>query len=319
MACDEGVVQQTNAPRAYAACLASLAERRLNRDRRAEALSLSAWRRRPELVHRVHRILSRRPALNPIAARVLLGSVACALLAGSVTLARCPQLVAFVAAPKPQELAQADAVYTDRPAYTPVNALAKTASAAHMVDTKAILPPIPQAAALEPVSASHTATHAPAIPENELASRDAQFGTQHATMLKAEMPSAHTKQAAQQNRDAQHSAIAPEYFVFTAYEQVETLPQNSREISDYDTSSAADPQTANQAQSALQQSANANTAPTTHITVTRLIFRIDPASLAKASATAPASDSTAKPTTFSKPVHQPAIIPFGNGWLLFHL
>ena len=55
MACDEGVVRITNAPRAYAACLASLAERGL--ERRAEALSLGAWHRRSELVHRVHGIL----------------------------------------------------------------------------------------------------------------------------------------------------------------------------------------------------------------------------------------------------------------------
>ena len=59
MACDEGVVRRTQAPRAYAACLASLAERRLTR--RAEALSLGAWQRRPELVDRVHRILRAGP------------------------------------------------------------------------------------------------------------------------------------------------------------------------------------------------------------------------------------------------------------------
>ena len=47
MACDDGVVRVTHAPRAYAACLASLAERGLRR--RAEALSLGAWQRRPEL------------------------------------------------------------------------------------------------------------------------------------------------------------------------------------------------------------------------------------------------------------------------------
>src|SRR5208337_2353079 len=48
MACDEGVVRVTRAPRAYAACLASLAERGIERnlERRAAALSLAAWRRR---------------------------------------------------------------------------------------------------------------------------------------------------------------------------------------------------------------------------------------------------------------------------------
>ena len=35
----------------------------------AEALSLGAWQRRPELVDRVHRILRRKPAMSPMAAR----------------------------------------------------------------------------------------------------------------------------------------------------------------------------------------------------------------------------------------------------------
>src|SRR6185437_15420806 len=48
MACDDGVIHITRAPRAYAACLASLAERGLQR--RAGALSLGAWHARPELV-----------------------------------------------------------------------------------------------------------------------------------------------------------------------------------------------------------------------------------------------------------------------------
>ncbi len=94
MACDEGVVRQTRAPRAYAACLASLAERGLAR--RAEALSLGAWQRRPELVNRVHRILARRPALSPLATGAFLAVVGCGLVVGSAELVQCPQLVAFV-------------------------------------------------------------------------------------------------------------------------------------------------------------------------------------------------------------------------------
>jgi beta-lactamase regulating signal transducer with metallopeptidase domain len=94
MACDEGVVRITHAPRAYAACLASLAERGL--ERRAEALSLGAWQRRPELVQRVHGILRRKHRLSKGAAVAMLGTVGCALVAGSMEMARCPQLVAFV-------------------------------------------------------------------------------------------------------------------------------------------------------------------------------------------------------------------------------
>ncbi|MGB7548084.1 MAG: M56 family metallopeptidase, partial [Terracidiphilus sp.] len=94
MACDDGVVRVTHAPRAYAACLASLAERGLQR--RAEALSLGAWQRRPEVVHRVHSILKRNYALSPLATRTLLGALGCGLLFGSVELAQCPQWIAFV-------------------------------------------------------------------------------------------------------------------------------------------------------------------------------------------------------------------------------
>ena len=94
MACDDGVISVTNAPRAYAACLASLAERGL--ERRAEALSLGAWQRRPELVHRVHSILRRKGALGPVETRVLLGALSVGLVFGAVELSRCPQLVAFV-------------------------------------------------------------------------------------------------------------------------------------------------------------------------------------------------------------------------------
>src|SRR5215831_12176518 len=94
MSCDEGVVRITNAPRAYAACLASLAERGL--ERRAEALSLGAWHRRSELVDRVHRILKRKRGMSKTASNALLATLGCTLIAGSIEMARCPQLVAFV-------------------------------------------------------------------------------------------------------------------------------------------------------------------------------------------------------------------------------
>jgi len=101
MACDEAVVRITRAPRAYAACLASMAERNLSR--RAAALSLGAFERRPELVDRVHSILRGARTLPPVAAAALLGVLACTLGAVSFALAQCPQLVAFAApAPAPQ-------------------------------------------------------------------------------------------------------------------------------------------------------------------------------------------------------------------------
>lgn len=102
MACDEAVIRITRAPRAYAACLTSLAERGIQQ--RADALSLGAWQRRPELVQRVHSILRRRRMLAPVGARTVVAVLACGLAGGSVELARCPQLVAFTPA-QPMQLA----------------------------------------------------------------------------------------------------------------------------------------------------------------------------------------------------------------------
>ena len=69
--------------------------------RRAQALSLGAFERRPELVSRVDSILRRKQTLHPLAAGALVGIVGCGLVVGAVELSRSPQLVAFVAAPKP--------------------------------------------------------------------------------------------------------------------------------------------------------------------------------------------------------------------------
>ena len=84
----------TQAPRAYATCLANLAER--NFQHRTESLSLGAWDRRSELARRVHRILLSRPALSPAAASSILAILSAGLMFGSFELSRCPQLVAFV-------------------------------------------------------------------------------------------------------------------------------------------------------------------------------------------------------------------------------
>jgi hypothetical protein len=293
-------------------------------ERRAEALSLAAWRRRPELVHRVHGILGRKPALNLVAARVLLGAVACALLVSSIELARCPQLVGFVAAPKPQDLAQADAVNVDRAPYAP--ALTTSVSGFHMVETKAILSPnrskVTRVSEVPDATPAHRAIlSAPATADREVASRGTNNGTPHETLLKAEMPSSNARQVAQQESNALQNAIQPEYIVFTAYEQVQTVPQSAREIADYDISAPVNQNEAGKA------AATPAIVPTTQITVTRLIFKIDsataqtnaPTGAARSAASGPSAESPSKPAPSSKPVQQPTVIHFGNGWLVFQL
>jgi beta-lactamase regulating signal transducer with metallopeptidase domain len=107
MACDEEVVRATRSPRAYATCLTSLAEHGRAWRRNAveqTALTLGAWRRRSELVRRVHRILSAKngAAYGPLRARAVFAVLVCALGVGTVEMARCPQLIAFVPARREQ-------------------------------------------------------------------------------------------------------------------------------------------------------------------------------------------------------------------------
>lgn len=178
MACDDGVICITRAPRAYAACLASLAERGLQR--RAGALSLGAWHARPELVRRVHSILRRKHALSPIAARAVLGVLGCVLLAGATALARCPRLIAFVPAYSAKAAQPAPAQ----------QAHAAPAAAPRVVSTSVPkAQAVEQAATRQPAIRLHraVATHVAAPPESsadsQLASNAAEdkvFGAWHA-------------------------------------------------------------------------------------------------------------------------------------------
>jgi hypothetical protein len=95
LACDDGVLQTTRAPKAYAACLVNLAERTLVR--RGVSLALGAWGRRPELVRRVRRILCGGGApMSRGRSAVALAALLVGVVAGGDLLAHCPQLVRFV-------------------------------------------------------------------------------------------------------------------------------------------------------------------------------------------------------------------------------
>lgn len=262
MACDEGVVRITNAPRAYAACLASLAERGL--ERRAEALSLGAWQRRPELVHRVHGILWRKRSLSTAAAAALLGTVGCALVAGSVEMARCPQLVAFV--PEQKNLAMTPARQREMSAMLArENAEAKmTLPPGFRTETaKAVMPEINRTLPVKP--ANHAARKSPAV-------------NTHA------MESARQIEKADAAGDRVNAGAEQQWVVLAAWEEVRTVSRTSNSVSDYDASSAM---TADDGATANQQSDNGKTVGTatnglqnqksSSYTVTRLILRVIPA------------------------------------------
>lgn len=93
LACDDDVLRSTNAPKAYATCLASLAEHRLGRG--IAALSLGAWEKQSELVRRVHRVLRREEAMGRTQSRAAMAAMMLVLLAGAAELLRMPQLVSF--------------------------------------------------------------------------------------------------------------------------------------------------------------------------------------------------------------------------------
>ncbi len=95
LACDDRVIRSNAGRKAYALCLTHLAEYAILR--RSFSLVLGAWERRPELVRRVHRILSqpvrsmgRRPAIAATGG-LLASALGCAL-----ALSHSPQLVSFV-------------------------------------------------------------------------------------------------------------------------------------------------------------------------------------------------------------------------------
>lgn len=93
LACDERVLSVTQAPKAYAACLATLAEHQLGR--RGLALALGALGRESDLGRRVGRILRRGDTMGPLQAKLVLGGAMLGLLGGAVVLERCPQVVGF--------------------------------------------------------------------------------------------------------------------------------------------------------------------------------------------------------------------------------
>ena len=99
LACDDSVLRLTKAPKAYATCLTTLAEHRL--ERRRFSLSLGAWERQSELSRRVHSILRWREGMGRAQARVVLGVLVLGLLGGGAGMARCPQLVSFSASEMP--------------------------------------------------------------------------------------------------------------------------------------------------------------------------------------------------------------------------
>ena len=287
MACDEGVVRITNAPRAYAACLASLAERGLERrTRRVEVLSLGAWHRRSELVDRVHGILLRKRGLNKAAAGALLGAMGCALVAGSVEMTRAPQLVAFV--PRQTSLAM-----------TPERQRQMTAMLAR--ESAEAKPNLPvgfhavQAKAKLPVNDRVRATTGH---ESQKSAKTTKQAASVATQNSQQIAKAETV------GDRVNSGTEQQWIVLAAWEEVRTVSRTS--ISDYDASVTTDEipgdgatQTSQSKDKTAGQATRRLPNQTNDYTVTQLILKVVPAN---------SNSST-----------QPAAGSVRGGWFVFQL
>ncbi len=95
LACDDGVLRATQAPKAYASSLVRLAEHRLARG--PVSLALGAWERRPELARRVQHILGfQGEAMSLRQAAAAMVVLAAGLVGGATEMSRAPQLVGFV-------------------------------------------------------------------------------------------------------------------------------------------------------------------------------------------------------------------------------
>ncbi len=318
MACDEGVVRRTRSPRAYAACLTSLAERGLAH--RAEALSLGAWRRRPELARRVHQILRRAPDLHPAATRALVGVVGCGLVLGSVELARCPQLVEFAARPAQANLAARHgaarmvntAYVADGQAmsgFRAVDAVAHVASRAELAAVRRAQERVElrkDEGRWSPTLATGGQAAGPSAPL-----RSAQNDSKYEALSippKSERPRIAASTVAENATLAIDTSVAAgprQWIVFTAWEQVETT--NSSPASGANRAAAA--------RRVVRQ-----------YTVTRLILRVDPTgglgNVENAAATGTTKPDAAKAAPAQNKISitpLPPAIPLRDGWLVIEL
>jgi beta-lactamase regulating signal transducer with metallopeptidase domain len=269
MACDDGVVSLTHAPRAYAACLASLAERGLKH--RSEALTLGAWQRRPELVDRVHSILRKKGALGPVETRVIFGALSVGLVLGGVELSRCPQLVAFV--PSTPQVFTADAAQPS----------ARMVNAAYYPDRNVRAVPAMMKWKAAKVSSQRAIAQGNALNQGDRVARgvEPQNGVRAMNTTFVESDSQRVAKVANwRNKFA--AANEPkndqqQWFVLTTWESVQTTGQQMAKqgngvSADYDVpANVNEDGSTRPAQQAGQQ-------PTNQITVTRLIVRVIPAS-----------------------------------------
>ena len=327
MACDEGVIHRTQEPRAYAACLTSLAQHGL--ERRVQALSLGAWQKRPELVRRVHSILQHKPALKPAAARGLVVVLGCGLLAGSAELARCPQVIGFVSAPaaslqaKDRGAANAFAASLSSPSadftgdrvlrpevQTAAAQTQQTRMRPRMTELKATLPARENdgVAYGDSLAMLRKARQTPqrtrpavAAPREELLRAEEPVAAQTAKSSPAGSSLTGNESSSDQSQgDLAQDGRTQGWIVLTTWEQTDLPGEATQQAAQTDMAPADN----------TASDAPANAAKPAHsasqVTVTRLVFRVTQTPTQGEHGDAP-------------PPPQPTIVPVRGGWLIFRL
>jgi beta-lactamase regulating signal transducer with metallopeptidase domain len=329
MACDDAVVGRTQAPRAYAACLAGLAERGLEHRealRFRDAPSLGAWQRRPELATRVHRLLRRPTVLSPATSSAAVALFGCGLVAGTVALAHSPQLVAFVApaqqAPnslnasarnvQPGRQGDANAEFIQSPI-----AFAESGGQSYRAwKTLAILP---AASTGSLARTSNAASRASALTAAESARQTSESSNSYhslaalvpeAIAARIKSQQAPQSQAEQASQSAETPATQTSWLVLTAFEEVQTSSSDDGVQGDAVVGESA-PTTA---------ATGAKTS--TSLSVTRLVLRfVQPASNKPATSNAQPGSSSQPASTVPPNSNsvQPIVIPYRDGWFVIQL
>jgi len=240
----------------------------------------------------VQSILHRKRLLHPIAARALLGAIACGLFVVTLELARCPQLVAFAPVAQPVQLSAeaargADAVYPANPHR------AGLASGFYAMQAKAEMPMTPF---LKPSAGRARASLKTSAVGVLRTSSEPGIANAH---LRAQGPEQHAVRESGSRAPNEQQ----QWIFFTSWEQVESaatdeksaapaksLAEKTGTTADYDTGASS-------AASSGSAPTNASSAAR-RIRVTQLIFKVLPAN----------SQSS-----------RTAAIPIGDGWIVIQL
>jgi len=217
IACDDGVLARTKTPRAYAASLTSIAERRLtlNTRRRLVALALGAFgtgklfARRSEFAQRIESILnsvgSQRTAGRPAVAAVLVA----AIVGGSAAIAHTPELVSFRAVAGPNEVASTAHAHAE-----PTLAAHLNSSAPHFENASFHLPASQRNRTVTPQERPAVAVQT--VQPNPVSA------------ISVKETSYAFSQASPKKRNSQARQAKPQWLVLTSWEQ--TSARNAREV-----------------------------------------------------------------------------------------